>query len=310
MLSETWSHRASTELLGKVCYRNPRISSRSVDVWALGVVLFNIVTGDHPWVQAGFDDEDYNKFCASRSTYLTRLFDISPEANNIFQTIFARSADHRITLPALRDRILAVKTFGSGRPKSEDGAIMPICFSAFSSIPSVDMQVDSDSDKNTYLPPVECDVLMVSSESVSAMSIPPSDSDSGSNTTGTAKRVHPGLTLTIPLPHKKSSPIRIPRRKHVSGTFALPDLDRAPKTRSSSSETSTNSPADTEGPETPEMRPADASVVVAAKIDELDLESCGLPCEDMRKTNLLRNFKAAMQIPGNFEESQAIMWYP
>ncbi|KAK6070034.1 RAN1-like protein kinase [Seiridium cupressi] len=80
------------------------------DVWSLGVILVNLTCGRNPWKQASFEDSTYRAFTRSPD-FLKTILPLSDELNDILGRIFTRNPDQRITLPELRDSILACPRF-------------------------------------------------------------------------------------------------------------------------------------------------------------------------------------------------------
>ncbi|KAJ8105811.1 hypothetical protein ONZ43_g7275 [Nemania bipapillata] len=76
------------------------------DVWSLGVILVNLTCGRNPWRQASFEDSTYRAFTKSQD-FLRTILPLSDDLNDILGRIFTRNPDERITLPELRNRILA-----------------------------------------------------------------------------------------------------------------------------------------------------------------------------------------------------------
>ncbi|KAF3062767.1 Negative regulator of sexual conjugation and meiosis [Daldinia childiae] len=80
------------------------------DVWSLGVILVNLTCGRNPWKQASFEDSTYRAYTRSQD-FLRTILPLSDDLNNILGRIFTRNPDHRITLPELRNSILACSRF-------------------------------------------------------------------------------------------------------------------------------------------------------------------------------------------------------
>ncbi|KAI0135233.1 Ran1-like protein kinase [Daldinia grandis] len=80
------------------------------DVWSLGVILVNLTCGRNPWKQASFEDSTYRAYTRSQD-FLRTILPLSDDLNNILGRIFTRNPDHRITLPELRNSILACSSF-------------------------------------------------------------------------------------------------------------------------------------------------------------------------------------------------------
>ncbi|KAI0826555.1 kinase-like domain-containing protein [Trametes gibbosa] len=110
----------SPECLGDDLGRNPYSNIRH-DTWALGVVLFNIITASDPWSKASTADEAFSDYLHNPTFFLDN-FDISEGANTILRSIFVLNPMGRISLSDLRAAILGVSSFF--RPdQSPNGAV-------------------------------------------------------------------------------------------------------------------------------------------------------------------------------------------
>lgn len=76
------------------------------DVWSLGVILVNLTCGRNPWKQASLQDSTYRAFARSPD-FLKTILPITDELNDILSRIFTAAPEQRITMPELRERILA-----------------------------------------------------------------------------------------------------------------------------------------------------------------------------------------------------------
>ncbi|KAI1470096.1 kinase-like domain-containing protein [Daldinia caldariorum] len=90
--------------------RRPYYYCAPNDVWSLGVILVNLTCGRNPWKQASFEDSTYRAYTRSQD-FLRTILPLSDDLNNILGRIFTRNPDHRITLPELRNSILACSRF-------------------------------------------------------------------------------------------------------------------------------------------------------------------------------------------------------
>ncbi|KAI8964931.1 Ran1-like protein kinase [Daldinia sp. FL1419] len=90
--------------------RRPYYYCAPNDVWSLGVILVNLTCGRNPWKQASFEDSTYRAYTRSQD-FLRTILPLSDDLNNILGRIFTRNPDQRITLPELRNSILACSSF-------------------------------------------------------------------------------------------------------------------------------------------------------------------------------------------------------
>lgn len=90
-----------------------RYATRAGDVWSLGVILVNLVSGRNPWRIASPTDETFNSFLRDPS-FLRRIIPISHQCLFVLTQIFTVDPAQRISLRALRKLILEVDTFSMG----------------------------------------------------------------------------------------------------------------------------------------------------------------------------------------------------
>ncbi|KAH9940699.1 kinase-like protein [Amylocystis lapponica] len=88
----------------------PSYYTKYGDVWAMGVVLINMVTGMNPWSVAKLEDPCYNDY-VTHGDYFIEMLPISEGLNDILRDIFVVDPRDRITLPQLRDAIVSLGTF-------------------------------------------------------------------------------------------------------------------------------------------------------------------------------------------------------
>ncbi|KAK0462875.1 kinase-like domain-containing protein [Desarmillaria tabescens] len=99
----------SPECLGED-FKSPTYSTRSSDVWALGVVFLNMIAGRSPWLAAKISDPCFNYFLCNPD-YFTKIFPITPSVNQILLRVFDLRSSKRITLPELRAEITNIDRF-------------------------------------------------------------------------------------------------------------------------------------------------------------------------------------------------------
>lgn len=85
-------------------------STRYSDVWSLGVILVNMMSGRHPWAIAAPEDECFAQYMRDPD-YLKKTLPISDGANTILRRIFTLDPRQRISLTDLRRAISELTTF-------------------------------------------------------------------------------------------------------------------------------------------------------------------------------------------------------
>jgi serine/threonine protein kinase len=90
----------------------PRLkySSKQTDVWSMGVILVNMISGRNPWRYATVDDSCFQAYLQDNN-FLFKVLPISTEANAIIKRIFSIDPLCRITLSQLKEEIAQVDTF-------------------------------------------------------------------------------------------------------------------------------------------------------------------------------------------------------
>ncbi|EJU06687.1 hypothetical protein DACRYDRAFT_44525, partial [Dacryopinax primogenitus] len=81
----------------------------AADVWALGVILVNLVTGRNPWHKAVEGDSVYDNFCRDPNA-LQNILPISPELNHLLRRIFVEPK-LRPSIPEIRKDVLKIDRF-------------------------------------------------------------------------------------------------------------------------------------------------------------------------------------------------------
>ncbi|KAI0732048.1 kinase-like domain-containing protein, partial [Fomitopsis betulina] len=99
----------SPECIGEEC-DSDIYATRLGDIWALGVILVNMLTGCTPWDKAVTTDKDFNDFLHN-DDYLRRTFAISEETIIMLERMFSIDPISRLTLDEVRSSFLEIPTF-------------------------------------------------------------------------------------------------------------------------------------------------------------------------------------------------------
>ncbi|KIM46076.1 hypothetical protein M413DRAFT_441138 [Hebeloma cylindrosporum] len=103
------SYYMSPECIGREITTG-KYSTRHNDVWALGVILTNMITGRNPWRYATADDDCFAAYLHDNN-FLRQVLPISDGVNTVLKRIFTINPLRRISLPALRYQILELNAF-------------------------------------------------------------------------------------------------------------------------------------------------------------------------------------------------------
>ncbi|PIL37607.1 transporter [Ganoderma sinense ZZ0214-1] len=107
----------SPECLGIYREKTPYATGPS-DVWALGTILCNMVSGRNPWyVASPKTDEGFRLFLREGAPWLQRNLPISTGAATLLGRIFELDPARRITLPELRVAVRSLNTFFPDSPR-------------------------------------------------------------------------------------------------------------------------------------------------------------------------------------------------
>lgn len=81
------------------------------DIWSLGVVLCNMLTGRNPWRRATTDDAHFAAFMHDGPDALTSILPISAPSAALLARVFTFNPAERISLAELRAGVLGMDTF-------------------------------------------------------------------------------------------------------------------------------------------------------------------------------------------------------
>jgi serine/threonine protein kinase len=83
---------------------------KKADIWALGIILLQMITGSSPWSNLE-EDYEYVDFCADRAGFLRESMAVSPTLVPLLTRIFAPKPDTRPTATELKALINAAPRF-------------------------------------------------------------------------------------------------------------------------------------------------------------------------------------------------------
>lgn len=92
------------------------------DIWSLGIILINMVTGRRPWKAARASDTYFRAFLDDED-YLYRTFPISRALNDVLKWILRPNPMERLQILQIRQAILNMDRFHRLPPSSDDAAL-------------------------------------------------------------------------------------------------------------------------------------------------------------------------------------------
>ena len=107
LVLEAVAHLLPSECIGREFGYKP-YCARFSDIWALGVILINMITGRHPWQKATMGDRCFAQFVRDPDAILDML-PVSDSAHRILKRILALNPLARISLRDLRTAVLELE---------------------------------------------------------------------------------------------------------------------------------------------------------------------------------------------------------
>ncbi|ORX42767.1 hypothetical protein BCR36DRAFT_587038 [Piromyces finnis] len=86
-------------------------NSKGSDVWALGVILINMIFGQNPWSSADMENPTFNMFICQDSNVLQRKLGLSDQFNRIVKRMFSKNVYDRYSLEELRAEVNRIDVF-------------------------------------------------------------------------------------------------------------------------------------------------------------------------------------------------------
>ncbi|KAI9349990.1 kinase-like domain-containing protein, partial [Zopfochytrium polystomum] len=81
------------------------------DVWALGVILINLLFGKNPWFEAHKTDAIFSAYCSSNPNILRQQFNLSPQFDAVLRRAFELDPVRRCSVADLKHMVEATTTF-------------------------------------------------------------------------------------------------------------------------------------------------------------------------------------------------------
>jgi hypothetical protein len=90
------------------------------DIWSLGIILLNLITGRNPWKSASLDDCTFQAYLRNPEHFLPTVLPISPEVNALLVRTLEVDWRRRITLREMKQELMAIDNFYSHDVLFED----------------------------------------------------------------------------------------------------------------------------------------------------------------------------------------------
>jgi serine/threonine protein kinase len=103
------------ECLREDCGDLDSYSTRYGDIWSLGIVFINMITGRTPWGKAAMSDPCFEAYVSDRR-WLCMHLPLSPEAERLAFRMLELNPRLRISLEDLKDEIKHARTFFATKP--------------------------------------------------------------------------------------------------------------------------------------------------------------------------------------------------
>lgn len=90
------------------------------DIWSLGIILLNLITGRNPWKSASVDDCTFQAYLKDPLNFLPTVLPISQEVNDLLTRVLHVDWRHRSTLREMRQAVKEIENFYSPDVLFED----------------------------------------------------------------------------------------------------------------------------------------------------------------------------------------------
>ncbi|KAJ7498802.1 serine/threonine protein kinase, negative regulator of sexual conjugation and meiosis [Mycena latifolia] len=160
-------------------YTHGGYSTRHCDIWALGVILTNMICGRHPWKTAEPTDECFAAFLTDND-FLLRALPISKGVNTILKRCFRLHPPARPSISQIREEVLKLDTFFLSDTELAAASSSQRAIAQYYADPTPEGELSSGSDREGTL----CDdpnasasrVSSIDPEEVYIYPVPPFDS--------------------------------------------------------------------------------------------------------------------------------------
>ena len=129
-------------------------------MWALGIILVNVLTGRNPWERASVLDRNFVDFLAEGAAFFRTAFpELSRGACVLLADVLALKPERRMSLSGLREAVEGLESFfASGEEGEEEvdgvaAAIAKITVEEVESAPALLSDEDEDEDESPLVTP-------------------------------------------------------------------------------------------------------------------------------------------------------------
>ncbi|KAF7355417.1 Serine/threonine protein kinase [Mycena sanguinolenta] len=136
-------------------------SCRHSDIWALGVVLTNMISGRNPWKVAKLDDDCYLSYL-SNNDFLLNSLPISRGANTILKWCFQLHPVARPSIAQIREAVLKLDTFFLNDEELAHASSAQRAIAQYYATPTPEDEVyspDSDQEGTLCDPEINCSTI-------------------------------------------------------------------------------------------------------------------------------------------------------
>ncbi|OCH88891.1 kinase-like protein [Obba rivulosa] len=103
-------------------YNHTAYLTRSSDIWALGIILVNLIAGRNPWRTARLEDRQFWRFLGSidEETNFWEHLGVSEELAVMLDRVFEMEPEMRLSIEEMREEVLSIRAFFAPQPVDTD----------------------------------------------------------------------------------------------------------------------------------------------------------------------------------------------